>query len=516
MTQEFGSEAHRRLLQRQIDEIRDIDDSRVIEVVVKICSPRNDTMLLSTVAEALRRRGMSSSSRDLLPIERAQLARRGSTKSHQRALKEHDTSLAAQAATAGRAGAAARASSQSNIDGWMARDSVKESIAAVTSLPSRQKPKPVAPRTFWTSSSAVMQVVRDDLEKLTHTPEIEGIYLNQRLHVPPVVMPKAVPTAVEENKVSAWGLRTMGALATWGAFGARGKGVLIGLLDTGVDAQHPDLAGKIEDWAEFDANGNFVPGSKPHDSDKHGTHCAGTIVGGDASGRWIGVAPEAKIAAGLVLNGSQGGTHAQILAGMDWAISRGVDVISMSLGGLLMTPEVPSTYTEAMLTALRAGIPVVTAIGNEGSQTTGAPGNDFLAFSVGATDHLNRAAGFSGGRTQIIRTSAYFPQEALPLVYSKPEISAPGVAIYSSVPGGGWEYLNGTSMATPHVAGAIALLLSSTKIKKSVPADKRAFVIQDLLTGSAEELGESGQNHRFGFGRIDILRSMGYARDLNY
>jgi len=188
----------------------------------------------------------------------------------------------------------------------------------------------------------------------------------------------------------------------------------------------------------------------------------------------------------------------------------------MSLGGLTMDPETPSTYTEAILTCLRAGIPVVTAIGNEGSQTTGSPGNDIFAFSVGATDYLDHAAGFSGGRTQILRKSQYIAPENLPLPYSKPEVSAPGVAIQSCVPGSKYEAFNGTSMAKPHVAGAIALLLSNTSILQTTKAAERGFLIQDLLTGSVEELGESGQNHRFGFGRIDILRAIGFARELGY
>jgi len=321
---------------------------------------------------------------------------------------------------------------------------------------------------------------------------------------------------VLDNKVSSWGIRTIGALSTWGAYRCRGRGVVVGLLDTGIDPKHPDLKGKIARWAEFDDKGKMKKGSKAHDSDVHGTHCAGTIVGGNASGRWIGVAPEARIAAALVLNGKKGGTHAQILAGLEWAINQQVDVISMSLGAFILGPEVPSTYSTAILSALKVGIPVVTAIGNQGSQTSGSPGNDFFAFSVGATDVANRAAGFSGGRTQIINESEFFEPADLPLVYSKPEVSAPGVAIFSSVPGGGWKHLNGTSMATPHVAGAIALLLSATKIKSKVAPTQRAFVIQDLLSGSAEELGESGQNHRFGFGRIDILRAIGFARERGY
>ena len=146
-----------------------------------------------------------------------------------------------------------------------------------------------------------------------------------------------------------------------------------------------------------------------------------------------------------MLNGEQGGigTDAQILAGIDWAIKQGVDVISMSLGGLTFDPEPRPTYTEAIITALMAGIPVVTAIGNEGSQTTGLPGNDIFAFAVGATDHRDQVARFSGGRTHIIYKSDFLQPELLPLPYSKPDISAPGVAIKSSIPGGEWASFNG-------------------------------------------------------------------------
>ena len=78
----------------------------------------------------------------------------------------------------------------------------------------------------------------------------------------------------------------------------------------------------------------------------------------------------------------------------------------MSLGGLTLGPDIPSTYTAAIVTCLRAGIPVVTAIGNEGEQTSGSPGNDLFAFAIGATDHRDLPAGFSGGRTQVIQESA--------------------------------------------------------------------------------------------------------------
>ncbi|MEM6486567.1 MAG: S8 family serine peptidase, partial [Pseudomonadota bacterium] len=170
----------------------------------------------------------------------------------------------------------------------------------------------------------------------------------------------------------------------------------------------------------------------------------------------------------------------------------------------------------AILNCLLAGVPVVTAIGNDGAQTTGAPGSDLFAFAVGATDVEDVVAGFSGGRTQQLRTSSVIPPSNLPITYSKPEISAPGVAVLSCVPGGGYEVFNGTSMATPHVSGAIALLLSATNRLASVADDSRAFLIQDLLTGSVEALGESGQDHRYGFGRLDVLQAIGTARDQGF
>jgi subtilisin family serine protease len=369
---------------------------------------------------------------------------------------------------------------------------------------------------FWSSRSVAVTIDKDDLARLpAAVPRIREIAPNRPLRLPRPVEVKNLPPRLLEERASDWGLNTIGALAVWGAYGARGSEVTVAILDTGVDAEHPDLRGKVAAWAEFDGDGYPVPGSEPHDAAQHGTHCAGTIAGGNASGRWIGVAPAATIAAALVLD-EQGGTDAQLLAGLDWAIERRVDVINLSLGGLTLGVEPPDPYTQALLSAVSVGIPVVTAVGNEGSQTTGSPGNDWFSLSVGATDYLDRPAGFSGGRTHVVSHSRYLRPELLPLVYSKPELSAPGVAITSAVPGGGWKTFNGTSMATPHVAGAVALLLSATAIRDHVQERARAFLIEDLLVGAVEELGEAGQDHRYGFGRLDILRAVGFAKERGY
>jgi subtilisin family serine protease len=373
------------------------------------------------------------------------------------------------------------------------------------------------PNRFWSSRAMLLRLNKDELRKLPQeVGNIQSIWQNRHLTMPSVVETRRHPLELEELLVSTWGLERVKALSVWGSYGARGAGVTIGLLDTGVDAGHPDLQGRISQWAEFGPLGNEIAGSTPHDTHQHGTHCAGTLVGNRASGRFIGMAPEAKVAAALVLNGEEGGTDAQVLAGIDWALEQGVDVLNLSLGGFALDAETPPTYTEAILTCLEMGIPVVAAIGNEGQQTTGSPGNDLFALSIGATDARDRVAGFSGGRTQIIRESEYIDPDFLPLPYSKPDLSAPGVGIYSCVPGGQWSSFSGTSMATPHVAGAIALLLSATAIREKERGIRRAYLIQDLIAGAVEDLGEAGQDHRFGFGRLDILRAIDLARDRGY
>lgn len=520
----------KKAVKQQIEFILDNAEDSVFEVILKAGGPSSqESEFNRTIAEALRKRSMAVSPRDVLPAAKETLdaGRRSDAKVAKTAaakrLQATTLSLSAQIARSGIGATPIQTIKRECIAAMqplLKSTIVQENLLLVGKRPkSRDFAVRTSPRTFWTSGGVLLRMQERDLRRLLSDdmPEtLEGVYPNRRISIPPAIAPTQLPRPVKENKVSAWGLRTTGALGVWGAFEARGKGITIGLLDTGVDPNHPDLKGKIAAWAEFDSQGQEISTSKPHDSDKHGTHCAGTMVGGNASGRWIGMAPEAKIAAALVLNGAMGGTDAQVLAGIDWAIEQQVDVINMSLGGVVWGPEVPSTYTSAIHNALRVGIPVVTAIGNEGSQTSGSPGNDYLAFAVGALDNLSRAAGFSGGRTQVVSQSPFFPEDMLPLVYSKPDISAPGVAVWSSVPGNKWEYFNGTSMAAPHVSGAIALLLSATNIKDNVEPEERALVIQDLLTGAAEELGEAGQDHRFGFGKIDILRAIGYAKDLNY
>jgi hypothetical protein len=418
------------------------------------------------------------------------------------------TSVAAAVMAAGGASRRPRASGRGALRGVLGTDAMRAALARTG------EDRAASSVTLLRAARSVAATLRrNEVAALAGEPErVAAIWPNRRLRVPRVDEVR-LPQGALEARASAWGIERSGALAVWGAYGARGRGVKVAVLDTGVDATHPDLAGKVAAWVQLDQHGNEVTGSQPHDTGRHGTHVCGIIAGGNSNGRWIGMAPEAKLAVALVLDAVQGGTDAQVLAGIDWALDRGVDVISMSLGGFVVGAETPGTYSRALLECTLRGVPVVAAVGNEGDGTSGAPGNDLFAMGVGATDSDDVVAGFSGGRTQVISRSTVVSPHLLPLAYPKPDLVAPGVAVESTVPGGGHAALSGTSMATPHAAGAVALLRSALPWLASADTADRVGIVVDLLTGSVAALGESGQDHRYGFGRLDVLRAVGAGRD---
>jgi len=509
-------------LNSQAERICDEARGRFSVIVQTRTTDRNIDKILKAAREAIGWRSQTISARDLMPPKASDLRRKRLTSTAKKILAQSSQSMTSAMrmnSVAQQPLAVLKSAGKKSIDGALKSEAMQKLLKGAKS-----KTGPSDPVTFWTSGSLVLKFrKKDDLIRLAHDEQLDSlvsdIYPNRMIEVPEPPSVKNLPGDVQasENEISTWGLQKTNAIACWGAFGAKGKGVKVAVLDTGVDNSHPSLSGRVTQFAEFDYDGNTVldgDGTIAYDSDKHGTHCAGTVAGGMGKAINIGMAPEAEILGGLVLKEGSG-TDAQILAGMQWAIQNGADVISMSLGGLQMTPDVMDTYSRTIITANQLGIPVIVAMGNDGHQTSGTPGNDFFAFGVGATDVKDRAAGFSGGRTQIITQSRFIDPRYLPLVYLKPDISAPGVAVYSCIPDNDFGSWNGTSMATPHVAGAVALLLSATNIK-SVDKIHRAFLIQDILTSTVDELGESGQDQRYGYGRIDVLRAIGYARHLGY
>lgn len=514
----------------QIERIADESEEGRVQVIVQMEPPDSDDLrgFLEATSQAIEQRGAVIDARSLVPPHRDALktnAKGDLTKRSLNQLRSESDPMKASFIASSKVGTMTpttlRADSLSALQPLLTSDWVQQTQAESRSV-TKESDKGVVH--FWTSACAVLDLTQSQLQELpTRVPNVAAVYPNRLVKLPPVFRPSALPAVVNDNKAHTWGLARTGALAVWGAFGARGEDIKVAVLDTGVDATHPDLKDKVVGFAEFDRKGAIIVDdvAKARDSDRHGTHCAGIIAGGNAKGRWIGMAPKAKILSGMVLSPERpgapaSGTDAQILAGIEWAVRSGAQVISMSLGGMRLSPDVIDTYTRAFINANRVGIPVVAAVGNWGSQTSDSPGNDYFAFTVGATDARDLAAGFSGGRTQIVEKSRYIGEQYLPVVYSKPEVSAPGVDIYSSVPGGGYEAWSGTSMATPHVAAAMALLLGPQTTIASLDGLNRVATLQQLLTSTVTELGESGQNHRFGFGRIDVLRAFGYVQEQGF
>ena len=282
------------------------------------------------------------------------------------------------------------------------------------------------------------------------------------VEAPQISLIKPVASALTKRKVAiSWGIRKMNVPELWAA-GLRGKGVLVGHLDTGVDGRHPALKGAIADFAEFDLAGDKVPNAKPTDSDDHGTHTAGTIVGRQTRRGAFGVAPEAKLLSAMVIEGGQ--VVDRILAGMEWVVENDARILSMSLGLRGFTPAF-----QVVVNALRRNnvLPVI-AVGNEGPLTSRSPGNYDNVLSVGACDESDEVADFSGSQN--------FNRPDDPLV---PDIVAPGVSVLSCVPGNDFAEKDGSSMATPHVAGLAALLFqakagaTAAEVEKAILASCR-------------------------------------------
>jgi subtilisin family serine protease len=285
----------------------------------------------------------------------------------------------------------------------------------------------------------------------------------------------------------AWGIQALKADRLWKE-GLTGTGVLIGHLDTGADGKHPALKGAIAHFAEFDDFGRPVqPAPSPFDSDDHGTHTAATIAGRAVKGRHVGLAPGARLASAVVIEG--GDVLARVLGGMDWAVGRKVRVLSMSLGLRGWWDDF------VVLTRIlrQRGVLPVFAVGNEGPGTSRSPGNYPEALSVGAHDDDWKVADFS--------SSQRFRRATDPLV---PDLVAPGVGVISAMPGGRWQIMDGTSMATPHVAGLAALLMEAAP-------DRSIDMVESAIFRSCLRRGMNVE--RCNRGVPDGLRALKFLRE---
>lgn len=274
-----------------------------------------------------------------------------------------------------------------------------------------------------------------------------------------------------------WGVNILMAPQAWEQ--ARGKDIKVAVLDTGIDKDHPDLIDNIKGGINFTTDDQ----NDWDDRNGHGTHCAGVIAAVDNEQGIIGVAPMADLYAVKVLSDSGSGTLEWIVQGIDWCIENQIDIISMSLG---TSARPPHTFQAAFQRAREAGIPIIAASGNDNAHI-GWPGAYSHTISVAAIDSKLERAGFSN-----------FGRET--------DLAAPGVDIYSTYLDNTYAKLSGTSMATPMVAGALALFMAQAK-KQGL-----TFTRSELRTKLHEacvQLEREGVHDHFGHGLINIARLLG-------
>lgn len=367
---------------------------------------------------------------------------------------------------------------------------------------------------FWLFNGALVEVDRDafDPDRLTALDGVDRIHDNFEVELfegqaasDAAAVRQSTAVAAQSSELT-YGLEQIGAPSAWQEYGT-GSGARVAVLDTGVDGNHPDIDLAPDGWAEFDAEGNRID-SDPYDTGSHGTHVSGTVSGppqpaGDVPR--YGVAPDVELLHGLVLRQGLGGTFAQIVAGMQWAVEQDADVINMSLGG-----GTDADWIEPVRNTRQQGVVVVAASGNSGEGETGSPGDVYEAFAVGASDESEAITDFSNGA--VIDTQTHWDGEApdeWPDEYVVPNVAAPGSDVLSSVPGGEYDgSFSGTSMASPHVAGLVALMVSAAG----------GDVAPDELEGPIEATArkpddwddpDDEPDNRYGYGIVDAAAAVG-------
>lgn len=267
-----------------------------------------------------------------------------------------------------------------------------------------------------------------------------------------------------------WGVDRLDAPQAW-ALGFLGQGIRVAVVDTGV-GPHIDLPTPV-------ASATFVPGTlSANDDQGHGTHVAGTVAARRNGQGVIGVAPRATLMRAKVLDRNGSGQSSWVASGIVWAANNGARIINLSLGGAFST-----TIQRALVFARQRQVAICAAAGNPSSPTVcrplSYPASDPLCMGIAAIDQANRKATFSACGPEL-------------------DLAAPGISILSTFPGNAFRALNGTSMATPHVAGVAALVLS--KAPGTDPAR-----LQRHLEQTAIPLGPIGQ---FGRGLVQADRAI--------
>jgi subtilisin len=279
------------------------------------------------------------------------------------------------------------------------------------------------------------------------------------------------------KEVIDWGCRAVNAPSVWKV--ARGKGIRVAVLDSGIQESHPDL--KVFKSRDFTKSNNWS-----EDSIGHGTHVAGIIAGVDNTEGVVGIAPLSVLYNGKVISGATGGSLQSLIDGIQWCINEKVNVINMSLGtkvkpSAVLEGEVVDPLHEIIKLAYSKGIVLVAASGNDNKGSLDWPAAYPEVIAVNASDINKRRASFSN-------------------YAENSEFVAPGVQIYSTYLNNQYAKMSGTSMATPILSGCICLMLEYAKRRR---VNLNQTEIYNILIESARDLGASGFDRFFGHGMVD-------------
>lgn len=393
----------------------------------------------------------------------------------------------------------------------------------------RLRDEGIAFRSFWIANAIWIRGDRDLLEELRRRPDIAHIHANPQVQMD---FPLAEPVAGDSPDTIEWNIELIGAPGIWGQ-GFTGQGAVIGGQDTGYQWDHPALINSYRGWNGATADHNYNwhdaiedamnpvcpgPSPSPCDDDNHGTHTMGTMVGDDGAGNQIGVAPGAKWIGCRNMNEGFG-TPASYMECFEWFVA------PTDLNGMNPDPSKaphvinnswscppsegcndPAILLDTVNNTVDAGILVVVSAGNAGSacNTVSTPTAIYEAsFSVGSTRSSDEISSFSSRGPVTVDGSNRL----------KPDISAPGSGVRSSVRGDGYSSFSGTSMAAPHVAGLAALMISRDPGLAGDPSTLKSRMKMNAVQLTTTQTcggipGSAIPNNTFGYGRIDAAASV--------
>lgn len=362
-------------------------------------------------------------------------------------------------------------------------------------------------RSFYVANVVALDATETVVNELSKRSDVKKILFDR---VIPLEVPEIVPSDPEirtSDERIEWNISKIGADVLWEE-GITGKGITVGIIDSGVDGTHPALARKWKGAGQANPSDYWIDcvAGKPLPYDElsvpHGTHVTGTILGSEADGsNQIGVAPDAQWIAAKAFN-ADGGSIAGLIKAGQFMLEKKPDIVNNSWGG---NPGKDDFYVDVVNSWVAAGITPVFAAGNANSQvpqvpgSIGNPANYMNVLAIAATDKDDVLGNFS-----LLGPSPYDPTKI------KPDLSAPGVNIRSSIAGGGYQSgWNGTSMATPHIAGVLALM-------KQVHNAEPNLFYEDILRNTAiprtDDMFRQSPNMGYGYGVVDAYAAVHSAQ----